>query len=67
MRQHLRKAALVTLKTGETFRGVLFDADRDCLVLRNCQVLEVGGDRVPQPVDGEVLILRTDVSFVQFV
>lgn len=68
IRQHLRKAVLVTLKTGEGFRGVLFDADRDALVLRNAGVVEANGsDRVATPVDGELVILRHDVAYLQFV
>lgn len=63
LRTHLRKAVLVELKSGQTFRGVLFDADRDCFILRNAQVID-GQQSVP--VDGEVLILRPDVAFVQY-
>lgn len=66
-RQHLRKAVIVTLKSGEAFRGVLFDADRDAIVLRNASVLDGNGtDRTPTPVDGELLVLRADLSYMQF-
>lgn len=68
IRQHLRKAVLVTLKTGEGFRGVLFDADGDAFVLRNAAAVEANGtDRTPTPVDGELVILRADVAFCQFI
>lgn len=68
IRAHVRRSVLVTLKTGEGFQGVLFDADSEAFVLRNCGLVEAGGsDRVPVPVDGELLIQRRDVAYLQFV
>ena len=68
IREHLRQRVIVTLKTGEAFGGVLFSADSEALVLRNAEVLDATStDRQAQPVDGELLILRPDVSYLQFV
>jgi small nuclear ribonucleoprotein (snRNP)-like protein len=67
IREHLRKRVIVTLKSGEAFGGVLFSADSEALVLREAVLLEVNGtDRAAQPVDGELLVLRADVAYLQF-
>lgn len=67
IRSHLRRAVVVTLKTGEGFHGVLFDADPEAIVIRNCAAVETSGsDRVPVPVDGELVVLRQDVAYLQF-
>ena len=58
-----RRRAIVTLKSGASFGGVLFEVDRESLRLRNADLL-TGGEQ-PVPVDGEVLILRADVAYLQ--
>lgn len=67
LRQHLRRNVLVTLKSGVAFGGVLFEADSEAFVLRNAALLEAAGnDRVPTPVDGEMVVLRADIAYLQF-
>jgi hypothetical protein len=64
----MRRTVIVTLKTGEGFRGVLFDADREAFVLRNTQLEDATAtDRNPVAVDGELVVLRADIAFMQFV
>lgn len=66
IREHLRKRVIVTLKTGEAFGGVLFSADSEALLLRDSVVLEAAGtDRSKTPIDGELLVLRPDIAYVQ--
>lgn len=65
LRKRVRKDVIVTLKEGSTFRGVLFEADRVALVLRNVEHLVAGADRAT-PVDGELIVLAGDVLFMQF-
>lgn len=65
LRSRLRQRVLVTLKGGEGFDGVLFDADNHALVLRNASAVGMGERKTDLPVDGEVLILLADVAFVQ--
>jgi len=60
----MRKTVIVTLKSGMAFRGVLFDADPETIVLRNAEAVEAGTD-LPVKVDGEVLIDRSQVEFMQ--
>jgi hypothetical protein len=65
LRRRLRSRLLVTLKSGTTFDGVLFAADRRVWVLRNAQALGAGDNGSTVPVDGEVLIFTADVEYVQ--
>ena len=53
---------IVTCKDGRAYRGVLFDNDARCLVLRNTEVLD--GPNGPLPVDGELVLLWADVAFL---
>lgn len=63
MRSRVRDRVVVTLKTGGAFRGVLFDVDARSLVLRDAEAV-APSDR-PVPVDGELLVARTDVAYFQ--
>jgi hypothetical protein len=49
----------------ETFRGVLFDSDRDALVLRSAVAIGFGGDGNVAPVQGELVLLRSTVAYIQ--
>jgi small nuclear ribonucleoprotein (snRNP)-like protein len=63
-RQRLRKQVIVTLKDGQSFAGILFGVDKELLVLRRAEALgPAAGERTP--VDGEVLILREELAFLQ--
>lgn len=63
-RQRLRKQVIVTLKDGQSFAGILFDVDKELLVLRRAEMLGPGAGERTQ-VDGEVLILREELAFLQ--
>lgn len=65
IRQRLRDQVVVTLKSGSAFRGVLFEADARSFVLRNVEMLGRPGDGVHIPVDGELMVARSEVEFVQ--
>lgn len=68
IREHLRHRVIVTLKSGEGFGGVLFSADSEAVVMRDATLLSGDGtDRVAQPVDGELMVLRSDIAYLQFV
>lgn len=67
IREHIRRKVIVTLKTGEGFGGVLFSADSEAIVVRDAVLLDATStDRTAQPVDGELLVLRADISYLQF-
>lgn len=60
-----KREVIVTLKTGETFTGALYASDRDCLVLRNAEAIGFGPDSRNAPVQGEAVLLRSNVAYVQ--
>lgn len=62
LRSSVKRRCLVACKDGQTFSGVLWSADRGCLVLKQAAIVGDGGTA---SVDGEVLILRADVAFIQ--
>lgn len=65
IRQRLRERVLVTTKDGASFAGILFQADKKALVLRETQALAAADDKSDVPVDGEVIVLLADVAFIQ--
>lgn len=62
-RTALRRRVLVNLKTEKAFRGVLFAKRGPLLVLKDVELLEAG--REPVRLDGDVLVERPNVDFVQ--
>lgn len=65
LKHRVRSVAIVTMKSGAAFRGVLFDHDDQLLTLRNVEMLARG--EAPTPVDGELLLFIADVDTVQIV
>ena len=61
----LRDSVVVTLKTGESFSGILYSHDASALVLRNAHAIGAGERKTDLPLDGEVLLLWADVAWVQ--
>jgi hypothetical protein len=64
VRRRLRDQFVVTLKDGQAFHGVLFEADGRSFVLRDARVVVADGAR-HVPVDGELLVARADVAYMQ--
>lgn len=58
-----RRSGIVNLKSGRTFRGIIWKQSGPLIVLRHAEMLEVG--RQPVPVDGEVVIQRDEIDFIQ--
>ena len=61
----LRDRVVVTLKTGESFAGILFSHDDKALVLRETEALGAGERQTNLPLDGELLILLANVAYIQ--
>jgi hypothetical protein len=61
-RTAVRRRVVVNL-ADKAFAGVLWARRGPLLVLRDVQLLEVA--RAPQPIDGEIVIERARVEFVQ--
>jgi hypothetical protein len=58
-----RHTVLVTLKTGTTFRGILWNRCSGWLILRHAELLKDKATAMVLP--GEVLVDRRDIEFVQ--
>lgn len=65
LRQRQARKVIVTLKSGEAFDGLLFATDADALVLREATALAYGRQQENVIVEGEALILRAHVAYVQ--
>lgn len=56
------KRVLVNLTTGTAIEGVLWDEKGAILVLRDASLIDDSGQT---PLDGEVVVERTRVEFIQ--
>ena len=65
LKSRLRSQVFVTTHGGDTFSGVLWEADDKALVLRNAEAVKAGPDSSNLPLDGEVVLLMFDVAFIQ--
>lgn len=63
--RRLRHRVVVTLKSGESFAGVLWEADARCWVLRQAEALGAGDRGTDVVVDGEVLVMVADIAYAQ--
>ncbi|MBA3654250.1 MAG: hypothetical protein H0W70_08655 [Actinobacteria bacterium] len=63
IRQRERRRVVATLKSGSAFYGVLYATDPEAFVLRDATAHQPGQE--PVAVDGEVLILRADLDYLQ--
>ncbi|WP_018350956.1 hypothetical protein [Longispora albida] len=64
-RRLLRRRAIVNLTGGKAFAGILFARSGPLLILRDATLHEPGC--APVPVDGEVVIERSAVEFIQLI
>lgn len=63
LKARLKEQVLVTLVSGETFSGVFYDFDERALVLWGAEA--VSGDGARTKADGVVLLMWSNVRFVQ--
>lgn len=59
----IHRRVVVNLISGKAFNGVLVRQDGPLLVLKDAHLLEAGTN--PVPLDGEVIVERTNVDFIQ--
>lgn len=62
IRQRRLRKVVATLKSGASFTGVLYEADSESFILR--EAVAVSGSKLV-PVDGEILVLRGDLDYLQ--
>jgi small nuclear ribonucleoprotein (snRNP)-like protein len=60
-----KRVVIVNTRTDRAFRGVLWRRRWGYVVLRNAEMLKPRGETVP--VDGEVVIARDNVDFIQVI
>lgn len=65
LRSRFRERVIVTVKTGDTFGGILYSADDKALVLRETAALGAGERSTDLPLDGEIIVLLSDVAYIQ--
>jgi len=65
LRSRLRERFLVTTKDGAAFSGVLYAFDDRALVLRGTEAIGAADDKSNLPLDGELLVLLSDVAYMQ--
>ncbi len=68
LRARLRETFIITTTTGETWRGVLYAVDARSLVLRDAELVTeapAGGASSRTPVDGELIVPRATVAYLQ--
>lgn len=61
----VRELVIVTLKSQAAFRGVLYAYDERTLVLRDAEMMPGQLTAAPTLVDGEVLLARSEVDYIQ--
>ncbi|MEX1078890.1 MAG: hypothetical protein WED09_07265 [Homoserinimonas sp.] len=59
----VRRKVVVNLRDGQAIEGVLFKQSGPLLVVKNATFLEEGVD--PMPLDGDTVIERDQVLFIQ--
>lgn len=62
-RTAIHRRVMVNTKTDKTFAGVLWAKRGSLLILKDAQLLQPGLE--PAKVDGEVIVERNNVDFVQ--
>lgn len=65
LRDRICSRVVVSLKSGDAFAGVLFEADGGAMVLRDAAAIGAGENRADLPLDGELLVLVADVAYIQ--
>ena len=61
----VRRRVLVNLRSGRAVSGVVVDQAGPLLQLKSARVHEPGSDRAGISVDGEIVIERDQIDFIQ--
>lgn len=63
--ERISEKVILTLKQGQAFEGILWDADDKVWVLRSAEAIGAAKGGASLPLDGEVLVLTGDILHVQ--
>lgn len=61
----VRKRVIINTKSDKTFRGIIWKHNSQFVILKNVELLH--SSKQATPVDGEVIIYRTDIDFIQVI
>jgi hypothetical protein len=61
------KTGIVNLKSGTSFRGVIWKVAGEFVALRNAEMLQDMGKAARHVVDGEVIVNLSEIDFIQVV
>jgi hypothetical protein len=61
------KTGIVNLKSGSSFRGVVWKVVGAFMILRNAEMLQDMGKAARHVVDGEVVVSLSEIDFIQVV
>jgi len=59
------RRVIVNLKSGTVIGGVVWQKRRDCIIIKNANLIMADNKRVDQPIDGEVIVYLAEIDFVQ--
>jgi small nuclear ribonucleoprotein (snRNP)-like protein len=66
LRTRLREEVVVVLRDDSTFQGLLYACDARTVVLRRATLqAPPGSGGAPTPVDGELLVHRSEIHYLQ--
>lgn len=63
-----KRECIVNMKNGTSFRCVIWSHQGDYLLLKNASLLSTdSGHMKPVQMDGDIVVLRADLDFIQVV
>lgn len=65
LKERLLNRVVVTLKSGQSFEGLLYELDAHAWFLRDASAIGVGDKGSNLPVDGEIVILSAEIAYAQ--
>ena len=65
LKQRLLSRVVVTMKSGQSFDGLLYQLDEHAWFLRDAHAVGAGEKRTDLPLDGEVVLLTSEIAFAQ--
>ena len=68
VKYHELKPCIVNLKSGTSFKCLIYSDARGMMILKNVEILSDRGAKTkPTRVDGDVVVIKNDVDFVQII
>jgi small nuclear ribonucleoprotein (snRNP)-like protein len=65
LKKRLLQRVIVTMKTGDAFEGLLYEIDTHAWFLRDACAIGAGEKNTNLPLDGELVLLASEIAFAQ--